>query len=58
MPRGLINPADVAAQAREELREERRRELIDAEKRRLKGRRWWHRFIPFQLSITVKRRTP
>lgn len=51
-----LNPADIAAQAREELREERRRELVDAEKRRLTARRWWHRLIPFR--ITIARRAP
>lgn len=46
--------------AKLELDNEAMRELIHAEKERIKkqaaSKRWWHRFIPF--TITITRRKP
>lgn len=46
--------------ARQELEKEALRKAIDEEKARIKQRaaskRWWHRFIPF--TITITRRNP
>lgn len=51
-----LNPVAIRALAQAELNEERRRALIDAEKQRLRARRWWHRLIPFRITLT--RRNP
>lgn len=53
-----IDPAEIARQAAEELDQERRRELIELEKQKIRSRppgRWWHRFFPWEISI--KRRS-
>lgn len=46
--------------AQQELVEEAMRELVATEKERIKkqaaSKRWWHRFIPF--TITITRRKP
>lgn len=46
------------SQAQEEVRQERFRALVEKEKIRLRNRppRWWHAFVPFTITITIKRR--
>jgi hypothetical protein len=40
-----------------ELEQERRRQLIDAEKERLRSLRpWWRRIFPFRIKLTIERR--
>ena len=52
--------AEIDKEARAELASELRRRRIDAEKERLRTiyarGRWWHRFIPFTVSVSIKRR--
>ena len=42
--------------AKQELYDEQLRQAIDAEKARLRAKRWWHRFMPF--TVTITRRKP
>lgn len=43
--------------AEKELRDEKFRAAVEEEKARLRQRKWWHRLIPFELKLTIRRRT-
>lgn len=45
------DPRLIRALAEAELRDERIRHRIEAEKIRLRSKRWWHRLIPFRITI-------
>lgn len=42
--------------ARRELVLEGFRAQVEAEKARLRATKWWHRFVPFTITITITRR--
>jgi len=50
-----VNERDyIVRQARDELKEEQRREAIDKMKIQLRQQKWWHRLLPF--TITWRRK--
>jgi hypothetical protein len=50
-----FNANAIRELAEAELRAERFRQAVDTEKQRLQQARWWHRFIPFRLTITRRK---
>lgn len=46
---------DSQAKARQEIRDENFRILVEEEKKRIRlelsSKKWWHRFVPFVVSI-------
>lgn len=47
---------DVKKFAEQELEEEQLREAIDRYKERIRAGKWWHRFIPFTITIHWRKR--
>lgn len=50
-----MNTINPVAQARKEIAEERFRERVEAEKRRLRATPWWHKLFPFVITITRRK---
>lgn len=55
-----MDKTDIFKQAVAELDEEQNRAAIDAVKLKIlesqKLKKWWHKFVPFKLTITISRR--
>lgn len=47
--------ASIRHEARREIEAERRRQLVEQEKARLRAERWWHKLFPFHITITRRK---
>jgi hypothetical protein len=46
-----LDPDLIAARAERELAAERFRAAVEAKKLELQKRKWWHRLVPFKITI-------
>ena len=43
---------DIIEIAKQEIRQEQWRQAVEKEKARLRAAKWWHKFVPFKITIT------